>query len=44
VGVLAKSFTFDIQKAKEKLNYHPKQTTAQAMDEFVKWYKENNND
>ena len=44
VGVLAKSFTFDIQKAREKLNYHPKQTTAQAMDEFVKWYKENNND
>ena len=44
VGVLAKSFTFDIQKAKEKLNYHPKQTTAQAIDEFVKWYKENNND
>ncbi len=43
VGVLAKSFTFDIQKAREKLNYKPQQTTAQAVDEFVEWYKENNN-
>ncbi|WP_296620037.1 NAD-dependent epimerase/dehydratase family protein, partial [Marivirga sp.] len=40
VGVLAKTFTFEIQKAKEKLNYKPIQTTAQAMEEFVKWYKE----
>ena len=39
VGVLAKSFTFDIQKAKEKLNYTPKQNTAEAIEEFAKWYK-----
>ena len=40
VGVLAKSFTFNITKAKEKLGYNPKQTTEEAMDEFIKWYKE----
>lgn len=44
VGVLAKSFTFDIKKAKEKLNYQPKQTTSEAIEEFVKWFKERNND
>lgn len=44
VGVLAKSFTFNISKAQEKLNYHPKQTTSAAIAEFAKWYKEMKND
>lgn len=39
VGVLAKSFTFDIRKAKELLNFEPKQTTNQALVEFIQWYK-----
>ncbi len=43
VGVLAKSFTFDISKAKDKLKYKPLQTTSEAMDEFVKWYKDKDN-
>ena len=44
VGILAKSFTFDIQKARNKLNFQPKQTTSQAIEEFIQWYKEKNND
>lgn len=44
VGILAKSFTFDIQKARNKLKFQPKQTTAQALEEFIQWYKEKNND
>ncbi len=40
VGVLAKSFTFDIRKAKEKLNYQASQSTAEAIEEFITWYKE----
>lgn len=44
VGVLAKSFTFDIEKAKTKLNYYPKQTTSESIEEFVQWYKKKNND
>ena len=42
VGILAKSFTFDIQKARNKLNFQPKQTTSQAIEEFIQWYKEKN--
>lgn len=41
VGTLAKSLTMDISKARELLNYNPKITTEEAIDEFVKWYKEN---
>ena len=44
VGVLAKSFTLDIEKAKTKLNYYPKQTTSESIEEFVQWYKKKNND
>ena len=40
VGVLAKSFTFDISKAKEKLNYRPQQSTREAIEEFAEWYLE----
>jgi nucleoside-diphosphate-sugar epimerase len=41
VGTLSKSMTMDISKARELLNYHPKVTTEEAIDEFVKWFKEN---
>lgn len=44
VGILARNFTLDIAKATEKLSYVPKQTISEAIDEFVKWYKENNHD
>lgn len=44
VGVLAKSFTFDIQKAKNKLMYHPLQSTKEAIEEFAKWYKNEGHD
>lgn len=44
VGVLAKSFTFDITKAKEKLKYHPQQSTSEAIEEFAKWYKKRDSD
>jgi 2-alkyl-3-oxoalkanoate reductase len=41
VGVLAKSFTMDITKAKQLLGYTPKVSTNEAIDEFVKWYQQN---
>ena len=41
VGILAKSLTMDISKAKELLGYNPKVSTEEAIEEFVKWYKEN---
>lgn len=42
VGILAKSFTMDISKAKLLLGYSPKVSTDEAIDEFVNWYKEVN--
>ncbi|MFT7612638.1 MAG: nucleoside-diphosphate-sugar epimerase [Parvicellaceae bacterium] len=39
VGILAKTFTMDISKAKRLLNYTPKMNTAEAIDEFTNWYK-----
>jgi len=39
VGILAKTFTMDISKAKNLLNYTPKMNTAEAIDEFIDWYK-----
>ena len=41
VGILAKSLTMDISKAQELLGYKPKVSTEEAINEFVKWYKEN---
>lgn len=41
VGTLAKSLTMDISKAKELLKYEPRVSTEEAIDEFVKWYKQN---
>jgi len=40
VGILAKSLTLDISRAREFLNYRPKMTTSEAIDEFVNWYKQ----
>ncbi len=39
VGVLVKSFTCDISKAKKLLGYEPIQSVDEAMAEFVEWYK-----
>jgi len=41
IGILAKSFTIDISKARELLGYEPKVSTEEAIEEFVKWYREN---
>jgi 2-alkyl-3-oxoalkanoate reductase len=38
VGTLTKSFTLNIEKAKNLLNYNPTTTTKEAIDEFVSWY------
>ncbi len=40
VGVLAKSFTMDISKAKKLLGYVPKISTDEAIIEFADWYKQ----
>ncbi|MBR9859354.1 NAD-dependent epimerase/dehydratase family protein [bacterium] len=44
VGTLAYDFTMNIDKAKTLLSYHPLQTTDEAIEEFVHWYKEKNNE
>ena len=41
VGTLAKSLTMDITKARNLLKYEPLMNTNEAIDEFVNWYKEN---
>lgn len=41
VGTLAKSLTMDISKARALLNYEPQVSTEEAIEEFVKWYLEN---
>jgi nucleoside-diphosphate-sugar epimerase len=41
VGVLAKSMTLDISKARELLGYNPTVTTDEAIKEFINWYTEN---
>jgi 2-alkyl-3-oxoalkanoate reductase len=41
VGVLAKTMTMDISKAKTLLGYHPSVSTDEAIKEFVQWYAEN---
>jgi nucleoside-diphosphate-sugar epimerase len=41
VGVLAKSMTLDIYKARELLGYNPTVTTDEAIREFINWYTEN---
>ena len=39
VGILAKSMTMDISKARKLLGYEPKQTNMEAVTEFVKWWR-----
>lgn len=39
VGILAKSMTMDISKAKKLLGYTPKVSTDEAIMEFINWYK-----
>lgn len=39
IGTLAKSFTMDITKAKDKLGYSPRISVDEAMQEFVNWYQ-----
>ena len=41
VGTLGKSFTMDISKAQDLLDYKPSITTEESIEEFVKWYKHN---
>jgi nucleoside-diphosphate-sugar epimerase len=41
VGILANTFTMDISKAKNLLNYELTITIEEAIDEFIEWYKEN---
>jgi nucleoside-diphosphate-sugar epimerase len=40
VGVLAKSFTMDISKARQLLGYVPNVSTGEAINEFVEWFKQ----
>ena len=40
IDVLAKNFTLDISDARRLLNYTPKMTTQESIDQFVKWYSE----
>lgn len=39
VGTLSKSFTMNIDKAKDLLGYTPNMTTEEAINEFVAWYQ-----
>lgn len=39
VGVLAKSCTLNIDKARQQLGYTPRQTVEEAIEEFVNWYQ-----
>ena len=39
VGVLSKSFTLDISKAKDLLNYKPIISTDNSIEDFINWYK-----
>ena len=39
VAALTKSVTFNVDKAKKLLGYEPRQSTEEAIEEFVEWYK-----
>ncbi len=39
VGILSDSFTLDITKAKNKLNYNPIMQTFDGINEYVLWHK-----
>ena len=40
-GVLAKSFSLDINKAQKNLGYKVEMNTREALEEFITWYKSN---
>ena len=40
VGMLAKSQTLSIEKAREKLGYEPRQSLDEAVDEFLTWWRQ----
>ncbi|MEZ4826175.1 MAG: NAD-dependent epimerase/dehydratase family protein [Bacteroidia bacterium] len=40
VGTIGLSFSMDITHAKNRLGYTPRQSVAEAIDEFVEWYKQ----
>lgn len=39
IGILAKSMTMSIDRAKELLGYWPNQSNLEALDEFIDWWK-----
>ena len=39
VGTLTQSFSLDISKARQSLGYQPRVSTAEAIDDFVNWYR-----
>lgn len=40
IGVLSKTMTLNIHKAKNLLGYRPRQTNMEAIEEFVSWWRE----
>ena len=43
IGVLANSMTLNIDRARRFLDYQPIQTNQQGIDEFITWYRQQNN-
>jgi len=39
VGTLSYSFSFNIEAARNELNYEPRQTIEEALGEFIRWYQ-----
>jgi nucleoside-diphosphate-sugar epimerase len=42
VCMLSKNQTLNIDKARQKLGYQPRQSLAEATDEFISWWKQSN--
>lgn len=40
VAILGQSMTLNIDKARQRLGYQPRQTTSEAVNEFVSWWKQ----
>ncbi len=43
VGILAKSMTLNVDKAKNLLGYKANQSNMEAVDEFINWWEKNGN-
>ncbi|RMF13427.1 MAG: NAD-dependent epimerase/dehydratase family protein [Candidatus Dadabacteria bacterium] len=41
-AIMARTFTLDIGKARDRLGYMPRQTNEQMTDDFIRWWKETN--